>query len=137
VKRRLEASRRIVPHLDWPGLKQVCRLQRETRRDGKLVREVQYAITSLSPQQADAARLLSFWRGHWDIENRLHWIRDTHWREDRCRIRTGHGPQNMAAFRNAAINLFRLAGTPNLAAAIRQNAYRVDSLLATLGIMKL
>ena len=137
MKRRLEASWRIVPRLDWPGLAQVCRLERETHRDGKLVREVQYAITSLSPHQADAAQLLAFWRGHWTIENRLHWIRDTHWREDRCRIRKGSGPQNMAAFRNAAINLLRLAGTPNLAAAIRQNAYRVDSLLTTLGIMKL
>ena len=116
---------------------QVCRLERTTVRNGKTTVEVQFAITSVSRDCADAAKLLACWRGHWSIENRLHWIRDTHWREDRCRIRTGHGPQNMAAFRNVAINLFRLAGTPNLAAAIRQNAYRVESLLARLGIMKL
>ena len=135
--RRLEASTRIVPELDWPGVAQVCRLQRQTRRDGKLVREVQYAITSLSPAEADAAKLLSLWRGHWQIENRVHWIRDTLWQEDRCRVKNPRGGHNLAIFRNAAINLFRLAETPNLTAAVRENAYRVDHLLAKLGIMKL
>jgi len=137
VKRHLEASTRIVPQLVWPGLAQVCRLERTTSSRGQETQEVAYAITSLSPQRAGAAQLLAFWRGHWGIENRLHWVRDTHWYEDRCRVRNPRGAHNLASFRNVAINLFRLAKTPNLAAAIRRNAYRVDHLFATLGIMKL
>jgi hypothetical protein len=77
------------------------------------------------------------WREHWGIENRVHWIRDTLWQEDRCRIKHPRGAHNLAAFRNAAINLLRLAKVPNITAAIRENAYRINRLLARLGIMKL
>lgn len=135
--RHLEASTRIVPQLSWPGLAQVCRLQRQTRRNGKLVCEVQYAITSLPPERANAAKLLALWRSHWGIENRVHWVRDTLWQEDRCRVKHPHGGHNLASFRNAAINLLRLAKTSNLAAALRENAYRVDRLLSRMGIIKL
>lgn len=120
----------------WPGLKQVLRLERTTRRNGKTIKEVQYAITSLSPKEASAERLLTIWRNHWGIENRLHWVRDTLWQEDHCRVRHPTAGHNLACFRNAAINLLRLANTPNLTAAIRQNAYRIDLLLPKLGIMK-
>ena len=137
MSRRLEASARIAPRLAWPGLAQVCRLQRQTLRHGKLVEEVQYAITSLPPRRVDAAKLLALWRSHWGIENRVHWVRDTLWQEDRCRVKHPRGGHNLAAFRNAAINLLRLAQTTNLAAAVRENAYRVDRLFARLGIMKL
>lgn len=82
ITRHLEVSTRIVPYLAWPGLAQVCRLQRRTRRHGKTVREVEYAVTSLSSQRGDAARLLTMWCEHWGIENRVHWVRDTVWQED-------------------------------------------------------
>lgn len=137
VRRRLEASTRIVPHLSWPGLRQVCRLTRITHFRHKSVIEVQYAITSLSTDRADPTKLLSLWRNHWGIENRVHWIRDTVWQEDRCRVKHPTGGHNLACFRNAAINLFRLAKIPNITAAVRKNAYRVDHLLSKLGIMKL
>jgi predicted transposase YbfD/YdcC len=139
TQRQLAASTRIVPLLSakWPGLAQVLRLERTTRRCGNTTREVEYAITSLPSHRAGAAELLTLWRGHWGIENREHWIRDTHWREDRCRVRLRHGAHNLAAFRNAAINLLRLANTTNLAAALRENAYRVERLFARLGIIKL
>ncbi len=138
VTRSLEASTRIVPFLTrWPGLEQVIRLERITKHKGQSTTEVQYAITSLSRRQADATELLKLWRSHWGIENRLHWVRDTLWQEDRCRIKNPTGGHNMAAFRNAAINLLRLANVSNLTAAVRENAYRVDRLFARLGIMKL
>jgi len=137
VTRFLEVSSRAVARLSWPGLAQVCRLQRETIRDGKPVHEVQYAITSLPPHRASPSQLIQLWRSHWGIENRLHWVRDTLWREDRCRVKNPTGGHNLAAFRNAAINLLRLADTANLTATVRENAYRVDRLLAKLGIMKL
>ena len=61
------------------GLQQACRPTRTTRRDGQKTLEVQYAITSLSPSEAGAAELLELWCHPWDIENRLHWVRDTAW----------------------------------------------------------
>jgi predicted transposase YbfD/YdcC len=118
-------------------LAQVLKLHRTTHRNGQESCEVQYAITSLAPHRANAAKLLALWRGHWGIENREHWIRDVHWREDRCRVSRSRGAHHLAAFRNAAINLLRLAKTPNLAAALRENAYRVERLFARLGILKL
>lgn len=137
MTRHLEASSRIVPQLAWPGLAQICRLQRKTVRDGKTVREVQHAITSLSPERAPPEKLIQLWRSHWGIENREHWVRDTLWQEDRCRVKNPNGGHNLACFRNIAINLLRLANTPNLTAAVRENAYRVDRLFTKLGIMKL
>jgi predicted transposase YbfD/YdcC len=134
--RQLEASTRLAGHLDWPGLKQVCRLQRTTTRRGQQTVEVQYAITSVSPQRADAVLLLTRWRDHWGIENRLHWVRDVSFGEDQCQVKTGHAPQNLAAFRNAAISVLRLAGIREIAPTLREFAYQPRKLLRFLGIMK-
>ncbi len=68
--RRLRATDLLNDYLDWPGVAQVCRVEREVRRPGQEPsREVAYAITSAPREQADAARLLAWWRGHWGIEN--------------------------------------------------------------------
>jgi hypothetical protein len=99
--------------------------------------EVAYAITSAGPAWADAATLLGWWRDHWGIENRLHWVRDVTMGEDASRIRSGAAPQVMAGLRNAAISLLRLAGVTNIAAGLRANVYRVRALLAELGILNL
>jgi hypothetical protein len=116
---------------------QVCRLERVVRRDGKETREVEYAITSAGPEWAGAADLLGWWRGHWGIENRLHWVRDVTMGEDPSRIRTGAAPEVMAGLRNAAISLLRLSGVSNIAAALRDNLYRVGKVLTNLGILNL
>ena len=126
----------MADHLDWPGLAQVCRLTRTTRYRGETTVEVDYAITSAPRGLASASRLLGWWRGHWGIENRSHWVRDVTFGEDGRRVRVGAGPQNLAALRNAAIGLLRLAGTKNIAAALRENACKLDRLLTRLGIMK-
>ena len=98
--------------------------------------EVQYAVCSLSREIADAAFLLSQWRGHWGIENRLHWVRDVSFGEDNCQVKTGHGPQNLATFRNMAISLLRAAGFAEIAATLRDFSYQTRKLLQFLGIMK-
>jgi len=69
---------------------------------------VVYLITSLSPEQASPERLLVLNRGHWEIENRLHWVRDVTFGEDLSQIRKGAGPRMMATLRNLAISLVRL-----------------------------
>jgi hypothetical protein len=116
---------------------QVCRLERVVRRDGHETREVAYAITSAGPEWADAATLLACWRGHWGIENRLHWVRDVTLGEDASRIRMEAAPEVMAGLRNAAISLLRLCGATNIAEALRENLYHVRALLTRLGILDL
>jgi hypothetical protein len=123
--------------LDWPDVGQVCRLERVVKRDGKETREVEYAITSAGPEWGDAAQLLGWWRGHWGIENRVHWVRDVTMGEDRSRIRTAAAPEAMAGLRNAAISLLRLSGLTNIAEALRENHYHVRDLLTNLGIVNL
>lgn len=83
-----------------------------------MTREIAYAVTSLSPDQAGPDDLLKLWRGHWLIENRLHWRRDAILREDHSRIRSGRIPQAMAALRNTMLHLVRAA--PGPIAQIRQ-----------------
>ena len=135
--RELWATTRLNAYLDWPGVGQVCRLERVVKAGGVQTREVAYAITSAGPEWADAAALLGSWRGHWGIENRLHYVRDVTLGEDASRIRSGSAPEVMAALRNAAITLLRLSGVANVAAALRENAYRVKDLLSTLGVLNL
>ena len=134
--RHLQASTRLAKHLDWPGLQQVCRLERTTSGRGKQTVEVQYAITSVSAERGNAALLLARWREHWGIENRLHWVRDVTFGEDQCQVKTGHAPQNLAAFRNAAITALRISGRREIAATLREFAYQPRKLLRFLGIMK-
>jgi hypothetical protein len=135
--RTIQTTARLNDYLDWPDVGQVCRLERVVKRDGKQTREVEYAITSAGAEWADAGVLLGWWRGHWGIENRLHWVRDVTMGEDDSRIRMGAAPEVMAGLRNAAISLERLDGTTNVAEALRENGYHVGELLSRLGIVKL
>jgi len=135
--RTLWATTRLNDYLDWPDVGQVCRLERVVKRNGEQTREVAYAITSAGPEWADAEVLRQWWRGHWGIENRLHWVRDVTLGEDASRIRTAAAPEVLAGLRNAAISLLRLSGVTNIAEALRENLYHVRSLLAKLGILNL
>ncbi len=96
--------------------------------------EVSYGITSLDPTRADPARLAALVRGHWEIEDRLHWVRDMTFDEDRSQVRTGHGPQVMASLRNLAISLLRQAGHRNIARGVRWAARDPTRALGLLGI---
>jgi predicted transposase YbfD/YdcC len=131
--RRLWASDLLVGYSDWPFLGQGCRLERTVSHKGRVCQEIAYAVTSLSKAKADAKRLLSLWRGHWGIENRLHWVRDVTFDEDRCQVRSRAAPQVMAALRNMTISLLRLAGKPNIAAALRRHAAHPSEALALVG----
>jgi len=132
--RRLWASGALQPYLDWPGARLVCKIERETIWKGKRTRQARLAVTSLDDTTTTPADLLRRIRGHWRIENRLHYVRDTAFAEDASQVRTGSAPQVMAALRNAVIGLLRRAGCPNIAAALRANAWRPDAALSLLGI---
>jgi len=117
--RQVKVSSDLNAWAEWPFLAQVAELLHIWKRKGKTHREVSYLITSLPREQANPRRLLSLIRGHWGIENRLHWVRDVTFDEDRCQIRTKAAPQVMAALRNLTIGLLRLKKVRNIAAALR------------------
>jgi predicted transposase YbfD/YdcC len=120
----------------FPHAAQVIRLTRKTRDLGtrRWRTVVVYAVTSLTFAQASPARLADLLRGHWAIENGLHYVRDVTFAEDASQVRTGTGPQVMACLRNLAIGALSRAGPVNLAAALRHHARDPRRPLAILGI---
>jgi predicted transposase YbfD/YdcC len=134
--RRLQASTALQGYTDFPGHQQVLELRRSVtnKRTGATRHEVVHGITSLSRERATAAQLLKLWREHWHIENKLHWVRDVTFDEDRSQVRVGHIPQVMAALRNTAISLLRVCGAENIAAACRRFAAQPALALAAVGI---
>ncbi|XVS66381.1 ISAs1 family transposase [Actinosynnema sp. CA-299493] len=91
-------------------------------------------VTSLTGEDAHPARVATYLRGHWQIENRLHWVRDVTYGEDASRIRAGHAPRIMAGLRNLAVNALRLAGHTNIAKGSRAMARDPRRPLQLLGI---
>jgi predicted transposase YbfD/YdcC len=134
-ERTLRCSAALTGYLDWPGLGQVCRVDRAVTRRGRTTTETAYALTSATPRRAGPRRLLRWWRGHWEIENRLHWVRDVTFDEDRSQVRTGAAPQALAALRNTAIGTLRRAGHTNIAAATRFYAAHPRAALPLLGLL--
>jgi predicted transposase YbfD/YdcC len=92
------------------------------KKTGEVREEVVAGVTSLTPEDADAPRLLALIRDQWSIENQSHWVRDVTFDEDRSQVRCGNIPQVMATLRNMAIGLMRQAGYTNIAAACRRFA---------------
>lgn len=123
AKRVLKATE-IAQGIAFPHAVQVLQLTRTIteRKTGKRHTETVYAVTSLSATDAPPGQVADWLRGHWHIENRLHWVRDVTYAEDHSQIRTGAGPQVMATLRNTVLGLLRLAGHDNIAAALRHHA---------------
>jgi len=107
--------------VEFHGAAQVAQVRRTVTRLGKKTVEVVYLITS-DARSASPVSLAAWVQGHWGIENRLHWVRDVTFDEDRSQVRTGAAPQVMATLRNLAISLLRLAGWTNIAHALRHHA---------------
>jgi hypothetical protein len=96
--------------------------------------EVVSGVTSLRPERGTPERLLALVRGHWQIENKSHWVRDVTFDADRSQVRCGNIPQVMAALRHTTIGLLRGAGSSNIAAACRRFAAQPDLALTLIGI---
>jgi predicted transposase YbfD/YdcC len=120
-QRTLASSVLLNDYLDWPGVGQVLRRTYDSveRTTGKTTHEVTYGITSLPRQQAAPEHVAWFWRQHWTIENRVHYVRDETMGEDRCQVHSGAAPQVLAALRNGLLTLLRDHGWSNIAAAFR------------------
>jgi predicted transposase YbfD/YdcC len=106
--------------IGFAGAAQVAQLRRTVTRNGKKTVEVVYLITSA--RDADPATLATWIRGHWQIENCLHWVRDVTYQEDKSLARTGNAPRVMASLRSLAISILRMDGHVNIAAANRHHA---------------
>ena len=104
----LFSDRRHPGELKFPGLKMIGMVESETTRGGVAVPERRYYLCSKVMPVGVFAKVV---RAHWGIENRLHWLLDVSFGEDQCRLRTGHGPQNMAIVRHIVMNLMRTTRT--------------------------
>ena len=107
--------------IDWPGLRQVFKLERKvvSCRTGECTQEIVYGITSLSPEQVDAQQMLIWTQSYWGIENGLHYRRDTTLQEDATRMSGKNQPEVMATFNNFIVGLASKLGLTNLASAQR------------------
>lgn len=135
-RRSTQTSTALAGYIDFPYAEQVFRIERQVThfKSGQSSQETAYGITCLGPQQADAHRIGELVRGYWEIENRLHWVRDVDFDEDRSQVRTGSGPRALASLRNFAISSLRLAGCDNIARGLRHLARDWQLPLALLGI---
>ncbi|WP_231493836.1 ISAs1 family transposase [Nocardiopsis sp. CNT312] len=117
-----------APRIAFPHAAQVLRVHRWVKEaaTGRVRRTYAYVITSLPAERADAARLAGLVRGHWRIEA-LHHVRDVSFGEDASRVRTGHGPQNMAMLRNLVIPLLAELGHTSIPEAVRWVSYEAFS----------
>jgi predicted transposase YbfD/YdcC len=124
TERRTLKVTAVARGLTFPHAARAIQITRRRKVKGKWSRETSYAVTSLTLAQASHAPLAAIIRGHWGIEDRLHWIRDMAFDEDRSQVRAGSGPRIMASLRNLVITILRLAGAPGIAAALRHHARR-------------
>ena len=111
----------VPVNVEFPHAAQAFLIERYVtdRAAGRMSAVAVPGITSLTAQQASPDQLARDVRGHWGMENRLHWVRDVTYGEDGSRVRTGQGPRVMASLRNLAISALRLAGHTNIAKALR------------------
>jgi predicted transposase YbfD/YdcC len=139
--RRLRASATLSAYLQaagWPDVGLVLEVEATVRwpaqPDRPARHAVRYFLSSLPATTASTDALRTV-RNHWQIENRLHWPRDVTLGEDACQVRSGHAPQALAAVRNAVVGLLHHHRVPNLAAALRANAWSGSA--AILGLLGL
>lgn len=139
--REIWTSTELNGYLDFPHVGQVFCIRRTTTdlngnvvKGRKSIEDTVYGLTSLSPQRGRPAQVLGHNRGHWQIENRLHRVRDGAFDEDHSQVRRGRRPHAMATLRNVAISLLRLAGAENITAATRHLGRQVERPLRLLGL---
>jgi predicted transposase YbfD/YdcC len=124
IEKRIVKVVTVDAGLAFPHAAQAIQVIRKSRSPGscRWRTETSYAITSLGSDQARPDQLAAWIRGHWKIENCLHWVRDVTFGEDASTARTGTGPHVMAALRNLVISILRMAGHVSIAAALRHTA---------------
>ena len=120
--RKIWTTTELNPYLDFPHVQQTIMIERESveKKSGKISHDIAYGITSRNPDEADPQQLLAINRGHWSIENCCHYILDWNFDEDRSRIRTGYGPENISRLRRFAIGVIKAKPGRSVAQKMRQ-----------------
>jgi predicted transposase YbfD/YdcC len=136
--RKIWTTTELNGYLSFPHIGQVFAIEREfvDKRTGKLSKETAYGITSRKKEEADAERILKINRGHWTIENSCHYILDWNYDEDRCRIRTGYGPENITRLRRFAISVIKSKDVYSVAQTIRRLSFNVRAVFDYLKMTK-
>ena len=127
----------VIPgQIRFPFASQVFSVERSfSDYSGKLLSsETIFGVTSLAQEKAGPQRVLALNRGHWAIENKVHYVRDVTMGEDASRIRKGHGPRMMAIFRNLVLSLLRESNVTNIAEKTRGFALNKNTLFKFTGI---
>ena len=126
----------LADEIKFPHAAQAAQITRKSRLLGtrKWSTETVHIVTSLTPALGKPELIGSLIRGHWGIENGLHWRRDVTWREDGSQVRRGNAPRVMASLRNIAITILRLEGEKNLAKATRGARNYPDRALKLVGL---
>ena len=132
--RSIRVSSELKGYSDWPGLEQVFEIRRRWQYKGQWHESVRYGVTSLPAMIAIPERLLTLKRGHWIIENGLHYVKDVIMGEDKSTIHADNGPKIMAALRNTALSLLRHAGYSTIAARMRYNSPHPQAALEILSL---
>ncbi len=131
-ERMLTTSSMLQNYSPWPYVAQVFKLESQVTDALGTRTTVRYGITSIPNTVADAARLLTLVRGHWGIENGLHYRRDASLAEDRSLVRMGQAPHTLATLNNTVLGLFARHGQQNLPAAQRRFCYHLERALVRL-----
>lgn len=120
--RKIWTTTELNDYLDFPHVGQAFVIERHCteKKTGETSLEIAYGLTSRTPAQADPQSVLKVNRGHWTIENSCHYILDWNYDEDRSRIRTGHGPENITRLRRFAIGVIKSKGARSVAQKMRQ-----------------
>jgi len=124
-----------IEDVDWPDVQQVVRreCERIVLKTGKRSCEVTYALVSMMPAEAGAATIERLWRGHWTIENQVHYVRDVTFGEDAGHAAQGNTAQVLAALRNALLRLFRNAHWRSIPDALAHYSASVARAFALIG----
>jgi predicted transposase YbfD/YdcC len=120
--RKIWTTTELNDYLDFPHVGQAFVIERHCteKKTGETSLEIAYGLTSRSPAEANPQRVLKVNRGHWTIENSCHYILDWNYDEDRSRIRTGHGPENITRLRRFAIGVIKSKGARSVAQKMRE-----------------
>lgn len=138
--RKITVTSQLPLGISFPFISQGFRIERErvNNKTGELISdEVVYGITSLSSNEGTPKEILELNRGHWGIENSLHYVRDVTFKEDNSRIRKGSGARVMATLRNLVISLLHIVGINNIAKGIRNIGWNrhINTQLRFLGVL--
>jgi len=120
--RKIWTTTELNDYLAFPHVGQAFVVERHCteKKTGATSLETAYGVTSRTPEQADPKQVLKVNRGHWTIENSCHYILDWNFDEDRSRIRTGYGPENITRLRRFAIGVIKCKGARSVAQKMRQ-----------------